>query len=54
MEIQRHIFVFFMFLALQLQSSYGNTEDGILYIVLLLIITSFKLTICSEWFACLR
>ena len=51
MEMQCHIFVLFMFFALQLQSSYGNTEDGILYIVLHLIITS--LTNCSEWFACL-
>ena len=50
MEMQRHIYIFFMFLALQ-QSSYGNTEDGILYIVLLLIVTS--LTICSEYFDCL-
>ena len=53
MKMQRHIFVFFMFIALQLQSSHGKSEDGILYIVLLLIITSFKLTICSESFDCL-
>ena len=33
MEMQRQIFVFVLF-TLQLQSSYGNTEDGTLHCIL--------------------